>query len=239
MKNYLLISTCLLILSPVTLLKAQETSETTETMENTEIHSYKTVELGIRYMPTVSAFQIQTYSGGTVKGQATFGHGYGGMMALNFSNHFGFQGELIYYDLSQKYKDQDLNREINVKYLNLPLMLSLNTGKSNPVNLNFVFGPQFGLNLGSEIKRSGGSNTDTFTYVLATKQNDFGIAYGGGFEFMLNEFKTIRLDLGFRGVHGFMNIHKTSSLESETTVYIIESAKVRTKSLYFGLSFLF
>src|SRR5690349_20898671 len=102
-------------------------------------------ELGFRFMPTFSSFNMQTSSGGTVKGEVTLGYGVGGVLGLNFSNHVGIQGEVIYNSLSQKYKDQALQRQINVRYINIPVLLSLNTGKTNPVNLNVVAGPQFGL----------------------------------------------------------------------------------------------
>lgn len=200
--------------------------------------SFHRVEFGFRFMPTVSAFDMKTSSGGTVKGEATFGYGIGGMLAFNFTNHMGIQSELIYNSLSQKYKDEDLDREINVKYLNIPILFSLNTGKANPVNLNFVFGPQLGFNMGSSIKKSGSGSSDTLTYVLATRRSDLGLAYGAGLEFMLNDTRTIRMDLGFRGVYGLININNNQA-DSESTTYIVDQTKIRTKSGYIGISFLF
>ncbi len=197
------------------------------------------VEFGFRFMPTVSNFSMQTYSGGTIKGEATFGYGVGGMMGLNFSKHAGLQAEILYNSLSQKYEDEGLEHMINVRYINIPLMFSLNTGKQNAVNLNFVFGPQLGMSLGSSFETSGGDGMDTLTYVLATKATDFGFAYGAGFEFTLNEHKTIRMDLGFRGVHGIENISDNSKPAGDGSVYIIDTAKVRTKALYVGLTFMF
>lgn len=197
------------------------------------------VEFGFRFMPTISAFKMKNDSGGTVKGEATFGYGIGAMAALNFTSHYGIQGEIIYNSLSQKYKDQNLEREIHVRYLNIPLLFSLNTGKSKPINLNVVFGPQLGFNMGSKIKKSGGGGSDTVTYVLATKRSDLGVAYGAGLEFMLNETRTMRLDLGFRGVYGLVNISKNNPPPDNESVYIANDAKVRTKSGYIGISFLF
>src|SRR5690349_6056411 len=91
--------------------------------------SYHMVELGIRFMPTFSSFDMETSSGGIVKGAVTFGYGVGAMLGLNLNNHVGVQGEIIYNSLSQKYKDQEVDRKINVRYINIPLLLSLNTGK--------------------------------------------------------------------------------------------------------------
>ena len=201
--------------------------------------SFHVVEFGFRFMPTFSSFDMQTSSGGTVKGEVTLGYGTGAVMGFNFSNHVGVQGEIIYNSLSQKYKDQGLQREINVRYINIPLLLSLNTNKSNPVNLNMVLGPQFGLNIGSSIKSSSGSSADTLTTVLSTKKSDFGFSYGAGLEFMLNSTKSIRLDVGFRGVYGLVNINNTNQSSDQNTYYILNRATVRTNSVYMGFTFLF
>lgn len=224
----------IILLSLSTSLKAQD-----EPAVETKESSFSLVEFGFRFMPTVSKFSMSPTSGDNVQGEATFGYGIGGMLAINFTKNYGIQGEILYNSLSQKYKDQELDREVNVRYINLPILFSLNTGKGKQANLNFVFGPQFGSSIGSSIKSSKGSDTDTLTYVLATKRTDFGFAYGTGAEFMLNEAKTRRLDLGFRGVYGLTNINRTITPTSDESTPIFESAKIRTNSMYIGFSFLF
>jgi len=229
-KSFMLIG--IMSLSIGTIIRAQETAPAAEP-------SFHAVEFGFRFMPTISTFKMQTASGGTVKGQATLGYGGGVMMGVNFTNHIGVEGEIIYNSLSQKYKDQDLEREINLRYVNIPLLLSLNTGKSNPVNLNVVFGPQLGINVGSSITSSGAPSSDTLTTVLAVKKSDIGFAYGAGLEFELNSTRTIRLDLGFRGVYGFVNVSNTSQTAGSNSYYILDNAKVKTNSGYIGIAFLF
>lgn len=199
--------------------------------------SFPIVEFGFRFMPTVSSFSMESSGGGTIEGQVTFGYGIGGMLAFNFSRHIGIQGEIIYNALSQKYKDRDLDRQIKVRYINIPLFLSLNSGKGNLINMNLVVGPQFGYNVGSSFSSSGGSSTDTITYVQATKRSDFGFAYGTGMEFMLNEKRTIRMDIGYRGVFGLVNIADNSA--GDGGAYVVEKAKVRTNAIYLGVSFVF
>lgn len=195
------------------------------------------VELGIRLMPTISNFDMKAYGGGTIKGQATFGFGMGGMLAINFTEHSSFQGEVLYNSLSQKYKDQNLERKIHVNYLNVPLLYCISTGKSKPVNLNFAIGPQLGFSMGSSITSSGGDGMDTIQTVIATKRNDFGFAYGTGLGFSLNTMRTMRLDLGYRGVFGLMNITKVS--ESTGSRNAVEYAAIRTNSAYVGFTLLF
>jgi len=216
-------------------IKAQETG-----VVSGSVPFVPAVELGFRFMPTFSSFNMQTSSGGTVKGEVTLGYGIGGVLGLNFSNHVGIQGEVIYNSLSQKYKDQALQHQINVRYINIPVLLSLNTGKSNPVNLNIVAGPQFGLNVGSSISGSNNTNSDTLVAVLATKKSDFGFAYGAGLGFALNSARNIYLDLGFRGVYGFVNVSSTDRAPGTNTYYILDDrANIKTHAGYIGLSFLF
>ncbi|MCX6180322.1 MAG: porin family protein [Bacteroidetes bacterium] len=196
-------------------------------------------ELGFRLMPTISAFDMQTSAGGKVQGEGTFGFGFGAFLGFNFTDHIGMTGEIIYNSLSQKYKDANLEREINVRYINIPLMISLNTGKSNPVNLKIEAGPQIGFNAGANITSNSGASTDTVQTVFATKSGDFGFAYGAGLDFVLNSRKTIRMDLGFRGVYGLVNISNTSKASGSDTYYILDRAIVRTSSAYIGMTLLF
>jgi hypothetical protein len=204
----------------------------------TESPDFHRVEFGFRFMPTVTAFNMVTSDGGTVEGQATLGYGIGGLVAFNFSNHVGLQPEIIYNSYSQKYKDQDLERKIHVKYVNIPLLVTFNTGKSKPVNLNFVVGPQMGFNIGSSLEASGSNGSDTLQAVVALKKGDVGFAYGAGLEFALNETRTIRLDVGFRGVFGFMDIRETETRDGRT-FNVMDRNNIKTYSGYTGITFLF
>lgn len=232
MKKILLL-TCLLNSIVVTQIFAQDSVKVVTKS------SFHIVELGLRFMPTFSAFDMKTSSGGTMTGEVTLGYGVAGVLGINFTEHVGVQGELIYNSLSQKFKDQALEHEINVSYINIPIMLSLNTGKSKVVNLNFVVGPQFGMSLGSSVKSSGGGATDTLKTVWAAKQNDVGLAYGIGVGIILNQAKTLRFDLGYRGIYGFMNISEANPALTNNSVFILDRANVRTNSAYIGLSLLF
>lgn len=197
------------------------------------------VELGVRLMPTVSNFQLEAYDGGTIAGQATFGYGVGGLLAINFNEHFGIQTELIYNSLSQRYVSREMDRRLHVDYLNVPLMLSVNTGKSNYVNLNFVAGPQYGFTLGYDVDVEDGGDADTLTAVYDIDKGDFGMAYGGGLSFSLNEMRSIRLDIGYRGVFGFTNISNAREPEDQNTYYDLGATYIRTSAIYAGITLCF
>jgi hypothetical protein len=196
-------------------------------------------ELGIRYYPTFSSLALRTYGGETVQGTLSMSHGWGIMLAHNFNRHVGLQVEVDYNQISQKYRDRNLDRRVDISYLNIPVLLSLNTDKSHWVNWNFVAGPQFAVNLGSKVTTSGSNNTDTLHAVVAVKPGDVGLAYGTGLEFMLNKHHTVRLDLGFRGFYGFVDMRADQTSNSPDTYNIIVKASRKQYAGYLGLTFLF
>ncbi len=198
----------------------------------------QTIELGIRYMPTFSNFHLQTSTGGTVAGNVNLGFGAGGVIGVTIGNHLGVQGEIIYNSISQKYKEIDVEREVNLKYVNVPLLLSLNTGKSNLVNLNVVLGPQIGVSAGSTIIiKNGGSGTSNA--VLSVKKGDLGFAYGAGLDFALRPSSNIRLTIGYRGVRGLFDISDNSQSLDTDSFYLLKKTHIHTNAGYIGLSFLF
>jgi hypothetical protein len=194
-------------------------------------------EFGIRYMPTFTSLDLKTFNGDVIKGSATMQHGFGIVLAINTSKHVGLQGEINYYQVSQSYKDMNLDREVNIHYINIPLLLSLNTNKAGRVNLNFVAGPQFGINVGSNMKVTGNENAETIHAVVAVKKGDVGFAYGAGFEFALNANHTSRLDLGYRGFYGLVDMNGTNT--GTDTYNVIVKASRKTYGAYIGFTFLF
>jgi hypothetical protein len=193
-------------------------------------------EFGVRYMPTFSALRVRTENDEVVKGTLSMSHGWGAFIGFNFTRHVGIVGEVNYIQINQKYKDRSLDRQINVSYLNLPVMLSLNTNKEAPVNLNFVVGPQFGLNLGAKATGNASGNTSSATVSVGAKKGDVGAAYGAGLEFALNPAHTVRLDVGFRGYYGFLDMD--SNVRGNTATVSLTAAR-QTYAGYIGLAFLF
>jgi hypothetical protein len=189
-------------------------------------------EFGIRFMPTFTKFQLRDAGGGKVEGTFKAGYGFGALLGINFQEHVGLEGEVLYSSIAQKYRDNDLDRTIRLRYVNIPILLSLNTGKTQVVNLNFVVGPQIGINVGSKIEDVQG-NEDVA--VLAVKKGDLGFAYGAGLQFG----HMVKFDVGFRGVYGLIDISDDSKTKTTSQYYILDRTHVKTYSPYAGLSFLF
>lgn len=199
----------------------------------------KKVEIGFRLMPTVSAYDVRTSDGQTVKGEILLGFGAGGFLAYNFSRHVGFQTEVVYNSISQKYSERDYEHKINLRYVNIPLLLSINTSKTKAVNFNLVAGPQLGINVGSNMTTSGPYDESRPEPILAVKKNDIGFAYGAGLDFALNAAHTVRLGIGYRGVLGLIDISDNSQSKTTDSYYVLDRTHLRTHSAYAGLSVLF
>ncbi len=249
MKKITLLSlSAILFLSTV---KAQQSDttkviETKETIVTQPVQNQKeepprlhNLELGVRFMPTFSSLAVRTSTNEVIQGTATMSNGYGFMMGINLTRMVGLQFEVNYLQTSQKYKDMNLDRVVNVNYLNIPVLLSLNTDKSRMVNWNVVIGPQFGINIGSNTTTNGSASTDTLRAVVAVKQSDVGVAYGTGLEFMLNKMRTIRIDAGFRGFYGLVNMNATNTNSAPNTYNVMVNASRKTYGGYLGLTFLF
>jgi len=193
--------------------------------------------LGVRYMPTFSTFDLHKSEGGPVETTFVLGHGFGGLIGVT-GEHIGLQTEVIYSQLAQKFRDGDLDREVKLNYVNVPVMLVLNTGVSSGVNLNICAGPQFGFNTGSSITTSGTSSEgDTVHAVLKVKPADVGFAYGAGLDFRLAPMT--RLSLGYRGVIGLVDISDKSQNLTNSEFFVLDRSHVRTYAGYIGLTFLF
>ncbi len=196
-------------------------------------------EIGLRFMPTFSALDVQSSDGGNIKGEVTLGYGIGGIIGFSFTDMFAVQGEIIYSTISQKYKELDIERKITLKYVNIPLLFAFNTGKIRNINFNIVAGPQIGLSVGSELLAGDDGIVDTNDPVLSVRKGDLGFAYGAGIDVALNPAKTLRLGIGYRGVYGLIDISDNNNNSSSQSYYVLDKTKIRTNAAYIGGSFLF
>ena len=190
---------------------------------------------GVRLMPTITSLDY-TETQGAVETSFVLGYGVGVLLGTNFNEHVGLQGEIIYSRLAQKYKvSTNVEQKVTLDFVSVPLLLSLNTGINNPVNFNFVIGPQLGLNVGSDVEVSDGAETDTIHAVLGVKRGDIGFAYGAGVDFGSD----IKFSIGFRGVYGLLDVSDQSQTITTNEYYVLDRSHIRTYSGYIGVSFLF
>jgi hypothetical protein len=204
-----------------------------------KLRQQKKAEFGIRLMPTYSSFDMKTSDGGTVSGDVTLGFGMGAILGFSFSEHVGIQGEFIYSSVSQKVNDKDVEHKVNLRYVNVPLLLTLNSGKSKVINLNIVGGPQMGFNVGSSITTTGAADVNNPQPVLSVKKGDFGVAYGAGADIALTSSHTLLLSLGYRGVLGLIDISDQSTSSTTGSYYVLDRTHLKTNAFYAGLTLMF
>ena len=191
--------------------------------------------LGFRYLPTFTDFDLKTSSGGVLETSFELGHGFGGLVGYNFNHHIGLQAEVIYSELTQKYRDQSMDQHVKLNYVSVPLMLTLHTNYSAPVSLNLAFGPQVSFNTGSKIDATDTPEGDSVHAVLAVNPADIGFAYGAGLDFGLGS--SVKLSLGYRGVIGLVDISDDNQNLTSDEYYILDRSKVNTYAGYIGLTF--
>jgi opacity protein-like surface antigen len=196
-------------------------------------------EFGIRLMPTFTSFKLQAATGGTANTDVVLGFGAGVFLGFNFTEHIGIQGELIYTSITQKADSKNNGTKVNLRYVNIPLLFSLNTGKNKVVNLNLVAGPQIGFNVGSSLTTENTENVDNPQAILSVKKSDFGFAYGAGVDFALNSEKTLRVGLGYRGVVGLLDVSNRSNTNTTNSYYVLDRTHINTNAGYVGFSVLF
>lgn len=196
----------------------------------------QSVEFGFRYMPVISEFNLKTSSGSPVQGEDLYSFGAGAVLGIHFSDQVGIQAEAIYSSLAQKYAEPDFEQDIRLRYVHIPVLLSLNTSKTKSINLGIVGGPQIGINVGSRLLTSGQPQEGA---ILAVKKHDFGIAYGAGLDIGLNPSHTFRLGLGYRGVKGLVDISDGSGTSVNESYYILDRTKLKTGAVYLDFPLLF
>jgi hypothetical protein len=196
-------------------------------------------EFGLRYMPLFTSLNLHTSNGNVASGHVTMTHGAGAMIGFNFSKNVGLQGEVNFYNASQTITDAGTSNTYNVDmgYLNIPLLLVLNTDKRRAINLNVHGGPQFGLNISSSVRASGSGENQTVSATVSTGNNDLGVAYGTGLEIALNKAHTLRLDFGYRGFYGLVDLgaRETNHNNNSSTYTIWAKGSRQAHGGYLGL----
>jgi hypothetical protein len=195
--------------------------------------------IGGRVLATLSYFRIQNTNGDDISATTDATYGGGGLLGVNFGRNVGMQLEVLYSPIAQKYSDQGISRTVHITYLNIPLLLMLNSDVTKPVNFNICGGPQLGINTGSKVESNHieGSDETQVDAVLKVKASDIGIAFGAGFDF--NIANAITLNIGYRGVYGLLDISDNSGTTTTNQYYILNRSQVQTHSAYAGLNILF
>jgi hypothetical protein len=124
----------------------------------------------------------------------------GGVVEIPVSDVFSVQPELLYSSQGAKYKEEDIDVELKLDYLNLPIMAKFYVGEG----FSLEAGPQIGIMLSSKFEVEGiSAEIDE-----ATKDIDFGLNFGLGYKMATG------LTLGARYNLGLTNFWDSEGSES-------------------------
>lgn len=188
-------------------------------------------------MPTFTSVDITDSQGNDVTGVVHMQQGFGLMLGFSLSSNFGLQGELNYLAISQQYSDNDLDRQVNLQYINVPVLFSVSTSKSKQFNLKAVAGPEFSFNIGAKTKSSGSQNSDTLNTTLVVSKGNVGFAYGGGLQFAITKNHNLFFDLGYRGYVAFKE--QTTTIDNGNGTAINVKLPKARNGLYIGVALQF
>ncbi len=133
-----------------------------------------------------AGLQSANYSGDDAGVDARLGLHFGGFAQFPMHGNFTFQPEMIFS--LQGAKEETSDKNINVWYLNFPLMFKYNVAK----RFNVEAGPQVGFMLNA--KFDGDKISDQF------KTIDFGVNFGAAYRLTSN------VDLGIRYCVGMTDV---------------------------------
>jgi len=158
---------------------------------------------------------------------------YGILLAYNLNENIGFQTELNFLEVGQKYHGKvgniEVKRNLHIKQMQIPLLLKISNKNSNK-RTYMLIGPAFGLNQ-KQTETLNIINVNTTDEDVTRKFNDRDtqilFEVGGGI------FLTKRLyvNVGFRGAMSLYNINSTDWKIPN------KNGKTASYNAYTGLSF--
>lgn len=252
MKTIRIISAVLLVMLFTNVTRAQvETDENTVDTDLTkssttqdpevvvrETPSQRGFHIGARYQPTFGQLDFRTEGNETIRANFEVAHGFGGSLNYYFSNYVGTHLEVNATRQAYQFEDAQRIRRVDLSYINVPLLLSLNTNYGKPVNFNITGGPYFGLNTGAstDVVVNNGNTTGTGVAVVNVNPLDIGIAYGAGIDFGIGETRWMHINLGFRGTQGIIDIGETQTTQTQNQFQIVAGkSRMKTYGAYIGL----
>jgi hypothetical protein len=140
-----------------------------------------------------------------IKYKVDFGKSFGVNLGYDYTSRWGIQTEIAYNEQGQKYTEitsnnQKLNKELDLAYLRVPLMVKykinfINNYNSKPVIVNFLFGPQVNLLLSKKTT----INDKKEDFKSAYNKGEFGLYGGVDFDLFMtkNFYMTVGSRLGF------------------------------------------
>lgn len=148
---------------------------------------------------------------------------------------FAFQPEVLYSQRGAKSRDDDPATKLNLNYIQIPLLLMARLGsRESPIYPILYAGPSVafetrcqvtGENEGVSLSLS--CDDPLLDGELQTKETEYGVVFGGGFEFLYSRL-TVQLDVRY-------NLGLTNLNDSENASEVSAKSRVWSFMLGFGV----
>jgi hypothetical protein len=190
---------------------------------------------GVRYQPFLSKMNFISQTNSRIIPDETINQGWGASLNYYGSNYFAIHVEIINQRQKFSFRDAGFQNTVDLNYVNMPILASLNSNYGRAINVNVAAGPYLGFNTNVQTTTNGQANGKG-TPILIANPLDFGAAYGAGLDFAFGTGSWLHLNLGYRGTLGFTNIKDSNIILDETQYSIIgKNARNRTNGLYVGI----
>jgi len=191
----------------------------------------KGFHFGIKYQPNISSVQNADFADSTnLSLKNTFAQGGGVSLAFNVFDNLGVQAEALYSEQGQKFSGQDTagklyNSFLKLTYINVPLLIRLNSNTRKTVSFHITGGIQMGLLYGAGLVVTRVDGAQTTGVASTFKTVDMAVVYGGGFDINLAEY--FHINIGLRLSDGLVDIGKpgneifnsTPTFNKNTSIY--------------------
>jgi hypothetical protein len=213
----------------------------TTKQELQEDKSLSGFHFGLKFQPFINSLNFKGSDGQNASMEQTVNSGWGASLNYFFSPWIGLHLEVM--NMRQKFAFDDglAKRRIDLNYIQIPLLLSVNTNLEKWVNLNLTAGPYIGLNTNTSINYENQlnevfSNGSAAVPVLIVNPLEVGVAYGAGLDFGFGEGQWLHLNMGYRGTMGLTNIQDQNIvLEGKEYGILAKTARNATAGFYVGV----
>ncbi len=129
---------------------------------------------------------------------------FGAFAQINITEIFSVQPEILYCQQGNKYETNGVKESRNLDYVNIPVMLQLNTKKG----FSFEAGPEFGFLMSAKYKEDGKVISDI---KKEFKSSNFSLGVGLVYRMKFG------LGFGFRYCIGLSNISTATNITEKNT----------------------
>ena len=135
------------------------------------------VHLGVLGGLNLANLSVDPDEGVDLSSRTAFG--FGGVLDYGLGEYIALHLEPMYLQKGTEAKEEGVDVEVKLAYLEVPLMLkyAFGTGDTKPY---VMAGPTIGFNLSAKVKVSAGGVSDEEDVKDETKSVDFGLGFGAG-----------------------------------------------------------